>query len=154
MAANTNPIYPLTPYIVNASLAAVTACTTRAPTATAGLAAANIFIFVPTGANQLPVSTAGTRIDKIQVQAASTAIGAASGNQTVLIWEWDGTTAWVIDEFVITATTPSATAAAFNLSKSYTTLVLPTGHALYVSTTVSTTAATTAMLVTAFAGTY
>jgi hypothetical protein len=154
MAANQAPIYPLTPYVVSASLAAVTACTTRAPTATAALAAANIFLLVPAGASQSPVSTAGTRVDKIQVQAVSTSMTAPTAAQTVLIWEWDGTTAWVIDEIPVTVVTPSTTAAAFNTSRSYTNLVLPVAHALYVSTTITTTAATTALAVTVFAGTY
>lgn len=109
---------------------------------------------MPAGASQSPVSTAGTRVDKIQIQAAASSITAPTAAQTVLIWEWDGTTAWVIDEIPVTVVTPSTTVAAFNTSKAYTNLVVPVAHALYVSTTVTTTATTTALAVTLFGGTY
>ncbi len=147
MAANKDPIYPLTPYAVNASLAAVTACTTRAPTATASLAGANISLLCP-------ASTSGRRVDKITVQACSSSITAATVAQTILLWLWDGTTAYVIDEFLVSAITPSTTVASFNISRFYTNLVLPAAFALYVSTTVTTTASTTALSVTLFGGDY
>lgn len=148
--ANQSPIYPLAPYAVNASLAAVTACTTRAPTLTANLAAANISLLAPAGVG----NNAGLRVDKIQIQACSSSIIAATTAQTVLIWMWDGTTAFVVDEIVVTVTTPSTTAAAFNSFHTYTNLVLPNTFALYVSTTVTTTAATNALSVQLFGGTY
>lgn len=154
MTANTAPIYPLTPYVVNASLAAVTACTTRAPTVTASLAAANIIVLVPAGASQSPASTAGTRVDKIQIQACSSSFTAPTVAQTVTIWEWDGTTAFPIDEITIDAKTPSTTVPPFTTSKSYTNLVIPVLHALYISTSVTTTASTTALCATAFCGTF
>ena len=147
MAANTAPIFPLTPYAVSASLAAVTACTTRAPTVTASLAAANI-------TELCPVSTNGRRIDKIAVQACSSAITATTAAQTVLIWMWDGTTVYVVDEFVVTAQAPSTTAAAFRLEKTYTTFVLPAAFKLFMSTTVTTTASTTALSVQVYGGDY
>ena len=71
MSTNTHPIFPATPYAITGDLTAATACATRGPTATAGLAAANIYALCPT-------SNSGRRIDKITVQAASTAIGAAT----------------------------------------------------------------------------
>ena len=154
MAANTAPIYPLTPAAFFADFTAKTACTTRAPTVTASLAAANVFVLVPAGAAQTPASTAGTRIDKIQVEGASTSITAPTASQIVTIWWWDGTTAWVFDEIAITVVTPSTTAVAFQGFKTYTNLVLPVGHALYASTTITTTAATTAFTVSAVGGTY
>lgn len=147
MAANTSPIYPLTPYAVSASLAAVTACTTRAPTATASLAAANISAFVPT-------STNGCRIDKIAVQACSSSFTAPTVAQTVSIWMHDGTTAYLVDEIQVSAITPSTTAAAFRVEKDYSNLVLSPAFALYISTSVTTTASTTALSVQAFGGTY
>jgi hypothetical protein len=67
---------------------------------------------------------------------------------------WDGTTAYVVDEFVISAITPSTTAPAFRVEKDYSNLVLPPAFALYISTSVTTTAATTALSVQAFGGTY
>lgn len=148
MPANTTPIFPATPYAVNASLAAVSACTTRAPTATASLAGAFIFPCVP-------VSTNGLRIDMIQVKACGTGITTANAANIVGIWLWDGTTAYLFDEILVTAVTPSASAvASFVGSKNYTNLVLPSTWALYASVGVATTAAGTALSVTAFGGTY
>lgn len=147
MPANTAPIFPIAPYAVNGSLAASTACTTRAPTATASLAAANIAILVP-------ASTNGIRIDMIRVKACSNAINAATAANIVQIWEWDGTTAYLFDELAVTALTPSATVPSFVLERTYTSLVLPATHALYMSNTVTTTAATTALEVQAFGGSY
>ncbi len=147
MAANVNAIVPIAPYVKSLSLAAVTANTTRAPTATADLAAANIFALTA-------ASTNGLRIDKIQVQACSSVITAPTAAQVVTIWEWDGTTAWPIDEIPVTVVTPSTTAVAFSAYHVYTNLVLPPTHVLYASTTVTTTATTTALCVTAFGGTY
>ncbi len=149
MAANTAPIFPLTPWAGSASLAAVSACTTRGPIAHASLGSTPCF------AVQLAaVSTNGKRIDAIQVKADSTAITAATVAQTVIVWMSDGTTAYPIDEILITATTPSTTVASFITSRTYTTLVLPPACSLWVSTTIATTASTTALVVTAFGGDY
>lgn len=123
------------------NLAAVGACTTRGPTATASLAAANIFLLVP--ANAL----ADIPISKISVKGISTAITAATVAQLVGIWHWDGTNAYMIDEIIVTAVTPSTTVASFKLDTIYDDLVLPATHALYASTTIATTAATTALQV-------
>lgn len=147
MAANNNPIFVGTPYAITGDLTAATACTTRGPTATAGLAAANILALTGT-------STNGRRIDRITVQAASTAIGAATAAQVVGIWMWDGTTAYLIDEFAVTLVTPSTTAVSFTLTKTYTTLILPAAFKLYMSTTITTTANTTALSVSVFGGDY
>ena len=147
MSANINPIMPLTPLAPTTSLAAVTACSTRAPTATAGLAGANIF-------SLLASQTNGARIDKIHVNACSSAITSATVAQTVLVWLWDGTIAWVVDEIAVTAVTPSTTAVAFSVEKPYSNFVIPTGYGVYVSTTVTTTASTTALQVTLFGGAY
>jgi hypothetical protein len=145
MSANTSPIYPIAPYIGTASLTAVTACTTRAPLAVVDLASNNLVQLTQTTNN-------GVRIDKIQVQACSTSITAPTANQSVLIWLCDGVTAWVIDEIPVTATTPSTIASAFQLSRAYSILVLPSTHTLYTSTTVTTTASTTALAVIVFGG--
>ena len=147
MAANTSPIFPATPYAITGSLASATACTTRGPTATAGLAAANIY-------ELCPVSTNGRRVDKITVQAASTNIAAPTAAQIVGIWMWDGISAFLIDEFAVTVVTPSTTAVSFTLTKTYSTLVLPAAFKLYMSTTVTTTASTTALSVSVFGGDY
>jgi hypothetical protein len=147
MPSNTSPIFPLTPLTPSVTLAGVTACSTRAPTASASLAAANIF-------QLLASQTNGCKIDRIRVQACSSSITAATVAQTVLIWLLDGTTAWVIDEILVTAVTPSTTAAAFSTEKTYSNLVIPTGYSLYASTTVTTTSSTTALQVTAFGGAF
>lgn len=147
MPAGTTPIFPATPYSVIASLAAATACTTRGPTVTASLAGANILAFVP-------VSTNGLRIDVIQVKACSTSFVAATTANIVGIWLWDGTTAYLYDELLVSAVTPSTSVASFVTSKSYTNLVLPSTFALYASVAVTTTAATTALSVQALGGAY
>lgn len=143
----TAPTFATTPYVVNASLAAVTACATRAPTASASLAGANIFLLVPTSAS-------GVRIDQIRVKGASSSISAATVSQTVTIWEFDGTTAWPIDEIQVSAVTPSTTAPSFQILQQYANLSLPAAHSLYMSTSVTTTAATTALAVTVVGALY
>ena len=148
MAVTATPIFAQTPSITSLSMTAQTACSTRAPTATASLAGANIIEFVPT-------STNGLRIDSIQVNACGTGITTANAANIVGIWLWDGTTAFMILEVAVTAVTPSTTAAAFTTTYTFPTpLVLPAAFALYASTTVTTTAAGTALQVTAFGGAY
>ena len=148
MAVTATPIFAQTPYAKTLTLAAQTACTTRAPTATASLSGANITAFVP-------VSTNGLRIDSIQVNAAGTSISTINAANIVGIWLWDGTTAFLIQEILVTAVTPSTTAAAFTTTYTFPApLVMPAAFALYASTTVTTTAAGTALQVTAFGGAY
>ena len=144
MAVTATPVFAQTPYSVSVSLTAQTACTTRAPTATASLAGANIIQFVPT-------STNGARIDYIKVVAASTSITAATAANLVQIWDWDATNAYLIDEIPISAVTPSTTSAAFTTTYAYANgLYLPAANRLYISVTVTTTASTTALTATAF----
>lgn len=144
MAVSSTPVFPQTPYSVSASLTAKTACTTRAPTVTASLAAANITIFVP-------VSTNGCRIDYILVKSAATSVTGASAANLVQIWNWDGTTAYLNDEIQISAVTPSTTSPGFTTTYSYANgLYLPATNALYISVSVTTTAAATALTATAF----
>lgn len=140
-------ILPQGPTIANLSLAAVTACTTRAPTATAGLAGANIFLLVPT-------STNGVRIDKILAKGCSSSFVAATVAQTITIWEWDGVTAFPIDEMLVTAVTPSTTVASYQGQVAYTNFILPATHALYASTSITTTATTTALCLSAVGAVY
>ena len=148
MAVTSTPIFAQTPYAKSLTLVAQTACTTRAPTATAGLAAANITAFVP-------VSTNGLRIDSIQVNNVGTGITTANAAQLVGIWLWDATTAYLVAEIAVTAVTPSTTAAAFTTTYTFPQpLNLPAAFALYASTTVTTTAAGTALQVTAYGGAY
>lgn len=148
MAKTATPVFAQNAYIKTANLSTINACTTRGPTLTAGLAGANIIPLVPAD------SANGRRIDKIVIKASSTSIVAPTVAQVVGIWLYDGTTAYMIDEITITATTPSTTSSSFLASKSFDPLLLPASFALYVSTTVTTTAATTALTVTAFGGDY
>jgi hypothetical protein len=141
------PAFAATPYVASASLAAATACTTRAPTAVAGLAAAFIFALVP-------ASTAGVRIDQIRVKGCSNSMTATTAAQTVTIWESDGVTAWPIDEITVAAQAPSTTAPSFQILTQYQNLSIPATHSLWVSTSVTTTASTTALSVTATGGLY
>lgn len=149
MAANTSPIFPVTPVVHTADLSAITACTTRAPTVTASLAAANITALTP-------VSTNGKRVDLIRVKGSSSSFTAATAAQTVTIWYWDAAAgkAYPYAEILVTLTTPSTSAASFEGSYTPSNLVLPPADKLYVSTSITTTASTTALVVQAFGGDY
>lgn len=149
MPANTAPIFPAQPIILTANLTAALACTSRAPVAHASLSAA------PVNAVQLSApSTNGRRVDQITIKAAANAIGGASVAQLVLIWYSDGVNAYVVDEIAISSITPSTTAASAVASKSYTTMVLPPNGSLWVSTTIATSAATTALSAILYGGDY
>jgi hypothetical protein len=148
MPANTAPIFPLVPYAAFANLSAQTACTTRGPTATAGLAAANIVALVPA------TSTNGRKIDSIRIKASSTSITAPTAAQIVTIWYNDGTTAYPISEITVDLVTPSTTSPSFERLVQFSDLVMAPTHSLYVSTTITTTASTTALSVKATGGDY
>lgn len=124
------------------NLTALSACTTRAPTATASLAAANIVLALPANA------TADQKISKISVKGASSSITAATAGNIVGIWHWDGTTAWLIDEILVTVVSPTATVASFEGNNVYDDLTVPATHELYMSVTVTTTSSTTALIAT------
>lgn len=148
MAVTATPIFAQTPYAKSVTLAAQTACSTRAPTATASTAAANIIAFVP-------ASTNGLRIDSIQVNACGTGISTANAANVVGIWVDDATTAFLLVEIPVTAVTPSTTAAAFTVTYTFPLpLNLPAAFVLKASVGVTTTAAGTALQVTAFGGAY
>lgn len=148
MAVTSTPIFAQTPYVKSLTLAAQTACTTRAPTATASTAAANIIAFVP-------ASTNGLRIDSIQVNACGTSISTINAANVVGIWADDATNAYLILEIPVTAVTPSATTAAFTTTYIFPIpLALPSTFVLKASVGTTTTAAGTALQVTAFGGAY
>lgn len=146
MAANTSPIFKLMPYVAIANLSAQAACTTRAPTATAALAAANIVALVPAD------SINGRKIDAIRIKCASTSMTAPTASMLIGIWHHNGTTAFLRYEIKVDLVTPSTTSAGFEREISINNLDLPPTHALYVSTTIATTAATTALTVLASGG--
>ncbi len=121
MAANTIPIFPVSPVIGVAALSSPSPITSR------------LNISGTTGLTQLtPTSSDGKRIDRIQVH-----YNGNSTASTVFIWIYDGTTSYLFDEISISAVTASTTVQAFDTFNNYTTLVLPSSYKLYVSTTVS-----------------
>jgi hypothetical protein len=140
--ANTanNVITPQNAILKVADLSAISACVTRGPTATAGLAAANIVVCVPTCATD-------TKISKITIKGDSTSITATTAAQLVGLWYWNGATAYLFQEIVISAKAASTTTASFETYYTFDDLVIPAGCALYVSTTIATTTATTALCV-------
>lgn len=139
MPANTSPIFPNVPTIGIANLSSATALTSRAN------------ITGTTGLTELtPVSTNGKRIDAIRVKASNTVAGAAA---IVMIWLYNGTTSYLIDELDMSAITPATTTDSFVLEKSYSNLVLPATYKLYASITVAA-AGNTNCTVFAFGGDY
>ena len=147
MSMTATPIFAQTPFIKSIGLITTLACTTRAPTATASLAAANIIELTP-------VSVNGRRIDSIEVAAAASSNTGATVAGLIGIWVWDGTVATLIDEISVSAVTPSATVPSFTAQKTYTNLILPAAFKVFVSTSVALSAATTALSVTASGGDY
>lgn len=138
----TTPNSVITAQAVNAftkDLSAQTATTTRAPTATASLATANIVSLVTT-------STNGRQIKRITVKACGNSLTTANAANTVMIWQHDGTSAFIRDELLVTAVTPSASSNSFQTSKEYSDWNLPSTHSLYVSLGTTTTATGTALL--------
>lgn len=130
------------------SMAAITACTTRAPTAVGSANAAFIF--------QVPgtVTANGCRIDRIYIKGCSTSFVAATVAQTVTVWISDGTTVFPYDEILVTAVTPSTTVASFQGFNTYTGLNLTSTQSVWLSTSITTTAATTALLAEVTGATY
>ena len=119
-------------------LSAATALTSRAPiTGTTGLTAC------------VPTTTADTQIRKLAVKAISSSGTAPTDAQLIGVWVSDGTTATLKKEIVVAAVTPSTTVASFESEALYDDLMLPIGSSLWLSTTVTTTASTTALGVTA-----
>ena len=148
MAINSAPMLYKRLYNAMVGGGAVTACTTRAPTVTASLAAANILILVPTTGN-----TDGRRIERIRIKASSSSFTAASAAQTVTIWRHDGTTAYPLFELLLVSKAPSTTATSYE--QEYPCDVrLSSTESLYYSTSITTGAATTAFVVHAEGGDY
>jgi hypothetical protein len=144
MAVTPNSIVtPQTPYAITVSTGACTACTTRGPTATANLAAANIKAFVPT-------STNGRRIDYIRVKSDSTDFTDASVVQLIMIWMHDGTTAHLIKEHPTTVVTASTTVASYDSGPIAMNLVLPAEFSLYYSVSITTATDSTTMNIQAY----
>jgi hypothetical protein len=80
----------------------------------------------------LTAGASGSKVDEIIVQGVGTTVAGV-----VNIFLHDGTTYHLVDQFVITAVTSSATAAAYRQSKQYTNLEMPTGWSLRASQTIA-----------------
>ena len=145
--ANTpnNVMTPQNAVLSYVNLSAATASATRAPLALATVTGATTVYFpvVP----QVPAA-ADLKISKITIRGSSTSMTAPTVAQNVLVWVSDGTTVILRDEIVVSAVTPSTTEPSFFSSIIYDDFVIPAGYALYMSTTVTTTAATTALVAT------
>jgi hypothetical protein len=149
VAVTSTPIFVQAPLIGYLDMSIQTACTTRAKTATASLAGANIVQLLNTTTN-------GCRIDSVQVNACATNIAGQTAANLVGIWVWDGTNAQLYTEVTVTATTlTSATVAAFTTTVTFANpLVLPSTYKLYASVSQTTAAASTALQVFVFGGSY
>jgi hypothetical protein len=122
MAANTTPIFPLTPIVGIGTLTSATAITSRAN------------ITGTTGLVQLTAtSTNGTRVDAITVKGKGTTVASI-----LSVWIYNGTTSFLYDEFDVTAITASTTVDSFVLIKTYNNLTLPPTYQLYISEQVQT----------------
>ncbi len=132
MAANTAPIFVLTPNIGAASVS--TANTARDGTGTI----ATIFT---AGAN-------GSRIEEIVIKATDN-----PADSTVVFFLYNGSTYYVFDEWDIgDPAAGSTTVATYRESRTYRNLLLPSGWSLRASITVALTAGV--MMVTALGGDY
>lgn len=137
MAANTSPIFPLTPVVGIAVFNAATAVTARTVTGVTGLI------------QLIPASTNGVRVDAITVKSTG-ASASASAATNIFLWVYTGTSnAVLLDEIDLPTVTPQTTTDSAVVSKTYSTLTLPPTYTLYVSETVQSNAT-----VFAFGGAY
>ena len=119
MAANTSPLYPLTPVVGHGIIVATSTARTQV---------------VGTGTNTsvTAASTDGLRIDAIRVQAT-----AATAAACITLWIYDGTNQDLFDEIVVSAVTPGNTTPAFSAVKYYDPpLVLPATYRIFAATTI------------------
>lgn len=139
MAVTPNSIItPQAPFSAFADLQAVTAVTTRAKlTASTTLVAFSPF-----------TNTNGKQINSILVKNTGTGITTANAALLVLIYQYDGSSAyWLVDEIPITSVTPSTTSPSFITQVYYSNWIIPANHTLWAATTVTTTAAGTGFIV-------
>ena len=76
--------------------------------------------------------TNGTKVE--QIDCVGTGVTVA-GNLVVFIY--DGTTYWGMDDFLVTVVTPSTTVAPFFASHTYNNLFVPSGSSLYITSAVA-----------------
>lgn len=136
MATSPYPIAAQTPVSLSIALSA-TANTSRA-----------VSTGVPTNAVLVSPSTNtnGVRVDQIFINGNGTTIAGL-----VVLWLYDGTNAYPIDEFTITAVTPNTTTTpAFVYSEYYSGFVLQPTHKLYATSQVASQVASIGMIGGAF----
>lgn len=120
MPPNTSPIHPVTPLAPSVNISAASAI--RTTTGVTGL------VLVHTAGNT--ASDYGDRIDIVNVKATGTTTAGM-----VRFWIYSGSgNASLIKEQLVTAITPSATLAAFEVDVVFPQLILPKGYSLYATT--------------------
>lgn len=120
MAANTNPIFPLTPVLASV-LVGATALTSRTQiTGTTGLTLVH-----SAGSN-------GTRYDWLILKGTGTTVAGVLD-----IWIYDGTTSRIYESVTIPVVTPSTTVDSYFSQLALNPLVLPTGYSIYCSSQVA-----------------
>lgn len=132
MATTPTPIFPQTPVSTSIALSA-TANTSRA-----------VSTGVPTNAVLISpnTNTNGVRVDQIFIQGTGTTIAGL-----VVLWLYDGTNGFPIDEFTVTAVTPNTTTTpAFQLIEFYSGFVLQPTYKLYATSQVASQVASIGML--------
>lgn len=86
-------------------------------------------------------NTNGVRVDQIFIEGTGTTLAGQ-----VVIWLYDGTNGFPIDELAITVVTPSTTAPAFQLLKFYSGFSLQPSQKLYATSQVASQLAVVGML--------
>jgi len=120
MAANTSPIFPLTPRIGGALVGASAVTARTAITGTTGLT-----LISASG-------SFGTRWDRIWLKGTGTTLAGL-----IDIWIYDGTTSRAYEALPVTVVTASTTVDSFETYHDFTTLVLPSTYSLYCSSQVA-----------------
>jgi len=131
--ANTTPLFANTPLIGHASPSATADAeygSTNAP--------AHAVLLATAGAN-------GSKFE--QIECVGTGVTVA-GN--LIVFMYDGTTYWPIDNFLVTVITPSTTVAPFSQVHTFPNLVVPSGSSLYITSAV----ASQLVAVNAYGGSY
>jgi len=135
MPMTATPVFTQTPISQAVALSA-TANTSRA--VSTGVPTNGVLISPNTNTN-------GIRVDQIFIQGTGTTLAGQ-----VVIWLYDGTNGYPIDELAVTVVTPSTTAPAFQLQKNYSGFVLSATHKLYATSQVASQLALVGMVGGAF----
>ena len=125
MAANTAPIFTLTP---NVGLAAISA-TADAASASSGST------ITPTASSFVTLLTAGTNGTRVEeVQYTGTGVTVAG---LIRLYIYTGSLYYLKDTVIVPVVTPSTTTANWSYTQTYQNLTLKTGETLVVSSTVA-----------------